>query len=439
MNVLALFRRDLRVTDHPVLTRAAELGRVLPLYVIDPAEWRLGSASARHWEFLSETLAALREDLAALGAPLVVRMGPEREVIARLVRGQEIGHIVLGDAPWRATRDAELELWARAEGLGFERLSEQRLSLPAPPLRAVPGVEPGMLPHARALGLASDPAPHRQPGGRAAALDLLESYGNGRGASHAPGSASPIVGERSHSRLSAHLAFGSLSEAEVLARLPGKLAPPVPRLLSNRLALRRSLLAKASEEPRLGAAGGSHMTALLQGQTGLPFVDALLRYFRATGWLNAAGRSLIASVGAHHLGLDPQAVGQVLARLATDHHPALLQRNLASVVGGRVSDPLRLGEEHDPEGRFLRRWLPELAAVPMVHLHRPWRWTGAGHLLGRRYPEPLVDPATALRLAREAAAWRRRGRGEEDFEVIEGDGSRFGPRPRGPEQLALDL
>lgn len=439
MKVLTLFRRDLRVTDHPALVQAARLGQVLPLYVADPTLWQLGGASARQWEFVAETLVELRAALAALGAPLVVRLGPEIEVISRLVKSQDIGHITLHAAPWRAAQDAALVAWARGQGLGIDLLPEGREALEPPSLAPVPGLEPGMIPHARALGLAADAAPHRQTGGRAAALGLAESYVAGRGAQHPAQGLSPTTGERSGSRLSAHLAVGALSAREVTALLPGRLPAPVPRLLANRLALRAAMLRAEPCPPCLPVAGGSHLAALLAGQTGLPFVDALLRYFRATGWLNAAGRGLIASVGVHHLGLDAAAVGQVLARLATDHHPALLARNLASVTTARVADPLRLGEDHDPQGQFIRRWLPELAALPEAHLHRPWRWTGAGQMLGRRYPEPLVDPAAALRRAREAAAERRRGQIEGDFEVIEGGPGRLGPRLRGPVQLALDL
>ena len=85
MNVLVWLKRDLRVTDHPALTLAAGLGPVLPLYVVEPGLWSGADASARQWAFTAEALAGLRADLAACGAPLVVRMGDAVEVSARLV------------------------------------------------------------------------------------------------------------------------------------------------------------------------------------------------------------------------------------------------------------------------------------------------------------------------------------------------------------------
>jgi deoxyribodipyrimidine photo-lyase len=86
MNVLVWFKRDLRVQDHPALALAAGLGAVLPVYVVEPEYWALPDTSARQWDFAAESLTALREDLGALGAPLIVRTGDAVEVLARLVR-----------------------------------------------------------------------------------------------------------------------------------------------------------------------------------------------------------------------------------------------------------------------------------------------------------------------------------------------------------------
>jgi deoxyribodipyrimidine photo-lyase len=85
MNVLVWLKRDLRVHDHPALTLAAGLGPVLPVYVVEPELWSQPDASARQWEFVAESLADLREDLARLGAPLVVRVGDAVQVLEAFV------------------------------------------------------------------------------------------------------------------------------------------------------------------------------------------------------------------------------------------------------------------------------------------------------------------------------------------------------------------
>lgn len=94
MNVLVWFKRDLRLHDHAALCRAVALGRVLPLYIVEPDYWTLPDTSARQWAFAAECLADLRGELAARGAPLAVRVGDAVEVLSRVVRQHRIARIV---------------------------------------------------------------------------------------------------------------------------------------------------------------------------------------------------------------------------------------------------------------------------------------------------------------------------------------------------------
>ena len=86
MNVLVWFKRDLRVHDHPALTLAAGLGPVLPVYVVEPELWAEADTSARQWDFVAECLVDLRDALAGIGAPLVVRVGDAVTVLEGLCR-----------------------------------------------------------------------------------------------------------------------------------------------------------------------------------------------------------------------------------------------------------------------------------------------------------------------------------------------------------------
>lgn len=166
----------------------------------------------------------------------------------------------------------------------------------------------------------------------------------------------------------------------------------------------------------------------LAGETGLPFLDAAMRALAATGWLSAPARALVAGAALHLLRLPPAEVADALARRFTDHDPALLAQGMAAALAGRVPDPVAQGRRLDPEGAFLRRWLPELGAVPEAHLHAPWRWPPARARLAGRYPEPVIDPGHA---AREARARLRRSRPAPQPRAV--------ARPAPAGQLPLDL
>lgn len=445
MNVLVWFKRDLRLADHPALTHAAGLGRVLPVYVVEPEVWTAPDASARHWAFVAESLVELRRDLAAARAPLVVRTGEAVAVLSDLVRRHGITRIVSHqETGTRVTfdRDRRVAAWARAEGILWEELPQagirrghssrdgwandrdafiSRPVLPVPALTPVPGVEPGMIPSPAALKLAADRCPHRQAGGRAAGLALMDRFLDSGAAGYRRGMSSPVTGERACSRLSPHLAWGTLSAREVdqAAAARGGAGMAAFR---NRLAWRDHFLQRLEDLPDLDRramhpaadrlrpreSDAARLAAWTAGQTGLPFLDACLRYLAATGWLNFRMRAMVMSVASYQLWLDWRATGQVLARAFTDYEPGIhwaqaqMQSGATGINRLRIYNPVKQGRDQDPTGAFTRAWVPELATVPDMWLQEPWKWPGAAGLLGRRYPEPLVDPDSAARAARAA-------------------------------------
>ncbi|MFN3282596.1 MAG: deoxyribodipyrimidine photo-lyase, partial [Tabrizicola sp.] len=282
MNVLVWFKRDLRIHDHPALALAAGLGPVLPLYIVEPELWTQPDASARQCEFLAESLADLRAALAGAGAPLVVRTGDAVEVLAGLCRRHRIARIVSHEETgnlWTYARDRRVAAWARRAGIEWVELPQsgvvRRLasrdawsagrdafmaspSLSAPALRAVEGVEPGPIPAARARKLAPDPCPPRQRGGRTLGLDLLDSFLSRRGEPYRSAMSSPLTGERACSRLSPHLAFGTLSVREVVqataarqAERPGGRWGGALASFQSRLAWRDHFIQKLEDEPEI--------------------------------------------------------------------------------------------------------------------------------------------------------------------------------------------
>jgi deoxyribodipyrimidine photo-lyase len=423
MNVLIWFKRDLRVQDHHALCHAQGATAVLPLYIVEPAHWAQPDKSARQWTFTAECLTGLRDDLAALGAPLVVRVGDAVEVLARFCRQHRIGRILShaeAGCPWSDARNIRVADWARQAGVEWLELAQTPEDTTPSALQPLSGLEPGGDPSAKALRLAEAPCPHQQIGGRAQGLMLLDSFLARRGEHYAARDCALQNAERNASRLSPYLATGVVSRAEVAATVAERQLEKPGGNWTQSLKSYQTRLHQKSAKPDACDPGGpgidavafftsdqDRLAAWTNGETGLPLHDAAMRYLNATGWLPEPARRMVVAFAATHLRLDMQKAGAALARRSTDYDPAIFWPALHSTGAGRTAgrycDPIKLGALFDPTGSFTRRMVPELATVPDAFLHCPWRWTGAAGVLGRRYPEAVVDIASSARGARKPA------------------------------------
>jgi deoxyribodipyrimidine photo-lyase len=473
LNLLAMgplqivwFKRDLRVVDHHPLLEAAARGPVLPLYVVEPELWHQPDSSRRQWSFCRDSLIELRHALADLGQPLVVRVGPVEQVLERARRQFGIAglwsHEETGNG-WTYARDLRVAAWARQHGIawqerpqfgvirrlgsrhGWARRWEQRMaeSLAAMPAHLVPleGLDPGPIPTADDLALPPDPCPERQPGGRSQGLALLASFLAERSRGYQAGISSPNTAFASCSRLSPHLSWGTLALREVVQRTRQRrdalTASSWRRSLQRfdeRLHWHCHFIQKLESQPSLELAELHPSTAGLRqsdaarlaawegGHTGLPFVDACMRALITTGWLNFRMRAMLQSVASYQLWLPWRDSGLHLARQFVDYEPGIhwsqcqMQSGTTGINTIRIYNPIKQGLDHDPEGLFIRRWLPELAAVPAVFLHQPWTMDAetqarAGCRIGVDYPEPIVDWATAAAMARDRLWALRREQG----------------------------
>ncbi|MEM1049126.1 MAG: deoxyribodipyrimidine photo-lyase [Pseudomonadota bacterium] len=461
------FKRDLRIADHRALSRAADQGIVLPMFVVEPDFWQLPDSSGRHFAFMRECLEELRAALAELGQPLVVRTGKVTDVLSDIASETGIAalwsHEETGNS-WTFARDQAVAEWCQARGIAWHQerqtgvirrlgnrdgwagrwdrfMAEDRTAPPAG-LKPVDGFEPGPIPSARDLGLNDDPCPERQTGGRAAGADILASFLTVRGEPYRKAMSSPAAGAAACSRLSPYLAWGALSMREVtqatwdrqraLKALPRDQTGSWRGALvsfSGRLHWHCHFMQKLEDEPRLEFSNlhpaydglrpadpdEVRLEAWRNGETGLPFVDACMRCLAATGWMNFRMRAMLMAVASYHLWLDWRAPGEHLARLFTDYEPGIhwpqvqMQSGTTGINTVRIYNPVKQGHDQDPNGTFVRRWVPELSAVPDKHIHEPWTWEAAATVLDRTYPFPVVDHLKAAKEARQAIWGVRRG------------------------------
>jgi deoxyribodipyrimidine photo-lyase len=484
------FKRDLRLSDHQPLTEASAGGPVLPLYIVEPEYWRGPDTSRRQWLAIRTALEELSDRLARYGTPLVIRIGHPVDVFADLLRLHGISAIHAHEETGNGftfTRDKDVQAFCRARSIplheyrqfgvtralknrnDWARLHRQHMTespLPAPTdLRPTAHVRSETLPSPDELGLPPDGCDAPQPATRAQAESLLDSFFAGRGKDYRQAMSSPLTGKGACSRLSVPLSTGSISIREVLhrchqerqrlAKLPWpERSVPLTAIdsLVARLHWHCHFIQKLESEPTLEwrsqhpshEENRSHtapddplLDAWATGQTGFPFVDACMRSLIATGWLNFRMRAMVQAFASYHLALDWQASGQRLARLFTDYEPGIhwpqvqMQSGQTGINTPRIYNPVKQGLDQDPEGLFTRRWVPELAKVPLAFLQEPWRldrlsMASLGVRLGPDYPERIVDHESAARLAKARLTEIRRQPGyvSKARKVYEKHGSR---------------
>ncbi|MEM8970517.1 MAG: FAD-binding domain-containing protein [Pseudomonadota bacterium] len=458
-------KRDLRVEDNRALALAAEQGDALAVYIAEPELWRQQDMSGRHWAFVAESLCDLQDDLLSCGQALVVRTGDAIDVLTGL-RKQGIlstlwSHEETGNA-WTYKRDQSVAAWCRANGIRWHEVRnhgvQRRLAsrdgwardwdrfmaepiMPAPCLKPHM-IDPGSIPTAHDLGLAPDPCNQRQAGGRRAAVACLETFLAERGEIYRSAMSTPLEGASACSRLSPHLAWGTLSVREVAQatwarqrdlkeRPPGSVKNWRQSLKSftGRLHWHCHFMQKLEDEPRIefenfhpgydglrsNASDDDRLQRWTNGETGLPFVDACMRSLRETGWLNFRMRAMVMATASYHLWLDWRSPGLQLARMFTDYEPGIhwsqvqMQSGTTGINTIRIYNPVKQGYDQDPTGAFTRTWVPELADIPDRYLQEPWKADNADAVLGKRYPERIVDHVAAAKEAREHVWAVRRG------------------------------
>lgn len=456
MRTLLWFRgKDLRLADHEPLREAIAAGEVIPLFVLDPYFFAPERARElpHRMQFLLESLRELAASIEAKGSRLLIVEGRSVDVVPRLakqwnadrvvahrwvepfarVRDQRIvealdipldlyeGETLLRPGSLRTGAGTPYSIFTHfARAFAREATIREPFAAPRklPPLPAGIRAEMVGIPTLRALGI--DENPNLVRGGEKAAHQRLREFLDGPAAEYDTGrDRLDLAGT---SRLSADLEFGTLSPRAVWTAVESVLGDrPAARSFLNELVWREFTHSTLWDHPELlekpfrsdfkafpWKNDDARWHAWTEGRTGYPVVDAASRQLLGEGFVHNRARMITASFLTKHLLIDYHRGEAHFMKYLTDGDWASNNAGWQWSAGCgcdaqpyfRIFNPVTQGQRFDPEGAYVRKWVPELTNVPAKWIHHPWEapplvLLEAGVRLGVDYPQPIVDHATA--------------------------------------------
>ena len=463
---LVWLKRDLRLRDHKPLVDAITLGKPIVIaYVIEPLQLADPHMDLRHWRFICESIADLNQQLLPFNITvsifqkdmLSVVEALTHEGLSHIFSHQEIGLKV------SYLRDIELEKWCKQHHVKWQESAYSAVKRPLHHRYAwrkhwyqqisAPVVDPilsNIKPYTKKLAfsvLLKDlpqawltPASLFQPGGEKRAWYTLHDFFKARGKRYFGNIGKPDEARTTCSRLSPYLAWGNISIRQVFQQsLEHRHREGWTRSIEAfcaRLSWHCHFIQKFESEHHMqfrpvnkaykqfeyDRSTSSHelLIAWQQGKTGVPIVDASMRALIATGYLNFRMRAMVVSFLCHHLNIDWLRGVDYLGKLFLDFEPGIhypqfqMQAGITGTNTIRIYSPIKQSQEKDPDGVFIRKWVPEIANLPNHYIHEPALMPpleAAMHNINveRDYCLPIVDVTLAAKKARDRLwAFRKR-------------------------------
>jgi deoxyribodipyrimidine photo-lyase len=420
-------KRDFRLFDNAALCRAlTECDEVLPLYVFEPLVFQGPDWSEKHAQAIHEGTTSLRKNLEHHESTLVVRQGNVLTSLEELTRSHGVTHIYAHEETGldhTFERDKQVAKWCREQNISFievptngvvrglknrdhwQKLFSAEIDgplLPIPKMQLIKslptGVKKGRIPAASTLGYKTNNQ-LTEVSERAAHV-LLREFLYTRGHAYSGGISSMNTAPTACSRLSIHLAWGTISLATIMRRTNERLKELKDdktelamcfkkslRKFQSRLYWHSHFVQKLEDEVEMefepvnpvfaeglpcvdGEEQRKRIEAWRTGQTGFPAIDAAMRCYAETGWLNFRSRAMITSFATHALRIHWHTIVYELAKLMHDYVPGInvsqvqMQAGVTGTNTIRVYSPQKQLEDQDPHCHFVKKWIPELADTP---------------------------------------------------------------------------
>ena len=447
-NRIVWFKKNLRYKDNEILID--ENKRSILIYIIEPELWKQKDMSLRQWQFTLESVNELKRQLLKNNLYLNIFFGDALEIFKFLKDKHSFSSVISEQETgiqWTYQRDKKLKKfffqnkidWIECSYPGVKRGQHNR-NLWAKNFRYeiikksnLPIIKQSVYLELTNHELPkffydSTPCPYRQKGGSVEAEKLLQSFLNKRGENYQFEMSSPITAEKSCSRLSTHLTYGTISHRAVFQEATKKrdqikhtnknFAKSINSFLS-RLHWRSHFIQKLEDQPsiehtsfipvydQIREKDEEKLEAWIKGKTGVHFIDACMIYLRNYGWINFRMRAMLASFASYNLWLDWRYFAPRLAALFTDFEPGIhysqiqMQSGTTGINTIRMYNPYKQALDQDPLGKFIKSQIPEVKNFPPAFFHNPPKKSSNVNLFDNEFQKEIINVKETAQYARK--------------------------------------